>query len=213
MARTLPFLCIAAALAASTCALADEAEGNNRASTVVIGSSFVRSIQDTGSYGNGASIATVTRQANRDWKGQTVGAWHSTVGPTVLIHPVHGAFHAFVNGDKPVVTFEPAASWQWPLKVGKSWTRNVTMTVHATDQVIPVETQITVEAYEDVTMPAGTFKAWRVRTVDNLGNEDVQWFSSDLTVFIKQKLTRTDKHAAGPGVRETELVSQSIRHQ
>ena len=213
MARAFPSLCIAAALAASTCAFAEEAEGNNRASTVVIGSSFVRSIKDSGSYGNGTTTATVTRQANREWKGQTVGAWHSTGAPTVLIHPVHGAFYAFVNGDQPVVSFEPASSWQWPLKVGKSWTRNVMMTVHATNQVVPVETQMTVEAYEDVTMPAGTFKAWRVRTADNLGNEDVQWFSSDLTVFIKQKLTRTARHSAGPGVRETEMLSHSIRHQ
>lgn len=52
-----------------------------------------------------------------------------------------------------------------------------------------------------------------MRTVDNLGNEDVHWFSTDLSVFLKQKLTRTERHSAGPGVRETELQSQSIRHQ
>jgi hypothetical protein len=213
MARTFPSLCIAAALAASTCAFAEDAEGNIRVSTVAVGSSFVRSIQDSGSYGNGSSTVTLTRQPNREWKGQTVGVWTASAGPTVLIHPVHGAFHAFVNGDQPVVTFEPAAGWEWPLKVGKSWTRKLTMTTHATNQSVPVEAQITVEAYEDVTTPAGTFKAWRVRSVDNLGNDDVNWVNTDLTILLKQKLTRTAKHAAGPGVRQTELLSQSIRHE
>lgn len=213
MARTFPSLCIAAALAASTFALANETEGMTRVGTVAIGSSFVRSVRDSGSYGNGATTVTLTRRPNREWKGQTVGVWEASTGPTLLFQPARGDFVAFVNGDQPVVSFEPAAGWEWPLKVGKSWTRRVTMTMHATNQSVPTEAQITVEAYEDVATPAGTFKAWRVRSVDNQGNDDVSWVNTDLTVFLKQKLTRTASHPAGAGVRETELLSHAIRHQ
>ena len=60
-------------------------------------------------------------------------------------------------------------------------------------------------------MPAGTFKAFRVRTIDDAGNDNVQWFSPDLGIFIKQSLKRTAKHAQGPGTREIELISQKIR--
>lgn len=214
MARMFPSLCIAAAFAGvSTFTAADEPEATNRASTVAIGSSFVRAIRDSGSYGTDARTITASRAPNREWKGESVGVWKYSQGPDLLFRPVDGAFIAFVNGEQPTVSFDPASGWQWPLKVGKSWTRNVTVIMHASNDRIPVEAQITVEAYEDVSMPAGTFKAWRVRSVDNIGNEDVSWFSTDLTVFVKQKLTRTARHPAGPGVRETELLSQSIRHQ
>jgi hypothetical protein len=156
-------------------------EQQTRFATVAIGSSFVRSINDTGSYGNGSSTTTVTRTTNSDWKGQTVGVWKQSAGPTLLINPVNGAFVAFVNGETPVISFEPAAGWPWPLEAGKTWTVKTTLTLHGPNQVVPLEITSAVEAYEDVTIPAGTFKAFRVRSVDNLGNEDVNWFNTDLT--------------------------------
>jgi hypothetical protein len=64
-----------------------------------------------------------------------------------------------------------------------------------------------IEAFEDLTTPAGTFKAWRVRSADNFGNENVQWYAPDLGVFVKQSLRRTAKNPSGPGTREIELVS------
>lgn len=213
MARIFHSFCIAAVVAAASACTTMEPNGTIRSSTVAVGSSIVRSIQDSGSYGNGARTVTLTRMPNRDWKGQTVGVWQPNAGPTLLLRPDDGAFVAFVNGEQPVVSFEPAWGWPWPLKVGKSWTTNLMMTMHASNQRVPVESRGVVEAYEDVTIPAGTFKAFRIRTSDNLGNEEVHWVNPDLTVFLKQKLTRTARHAAGPGVRETQLLSQSIRHQ
>jgi hypothetical protein len=60
-------------------------------------------------------------------------------------------------------------------------------------------------------VPAGTFKAFKVTSSDTLGNENVVWFSPELGLFLKQTLRRTEKHPAGAGTRETELVSQTIR--
>ena len=215
MARILPSLCIAAAAAAlGACSTFRETEavGTPRMSTIAIGSSFVRATQDSGSYGNGRTTATVTREPNRQWKGSTVAPWKQTPGPTLLLDLQHGGFYALLNGEQPAISWEPVLAWPWPMKVGQTFNRQSTMTLHANNRTVPLEQNVVVEAYEEVTMPAGTFKAFRIRTVDNHGNDDVNWFSPELTVFVKQKLTRTEKHAAGPGVRETELVSQNIRH-
>jgi predicted transcriptional regulator YdeE len=65
----------------------------------------------------------------------------------------------------------------------------------------------TVEAYEEVTVPAGTYMTFKVKTSNTLGDENVQWWNPDLGLFVKSKLTRTSKSAQGPGTRETELVS------
>jgi hypothetical protein len=102
-------------------------------------------------------------------------------------------------------------SWEWPIEVGKTWTKKYTITIHATKQTIPFEVRQKVEAYEDVTVPAGTFKAFKVVTSDTLGSENINWFSPELGIFVKTTLRRTAKHPAGAGTRETELVSQTIR--
>jgi hypothetical protein len=41
-------------------------------------------------------------------------------------------------------------------------------------------------------------------------NENVVWFSPELGIFVKQNLRRTAKHPAGPGTRDSELVSHTI---
>jgi hypothetical protein len=197
------------AAACTGCATIEPVAQNT--SQAVVGSTFQRALKDTGSYGSGATTSTFTRMPHRTWQGREVAVWSQTRGPTLLQEPSGGAFVALLNGEAPVMSFDPPAGYEWPLRVGKSWTRQVNLTLHASKQTVPMESKLTVEAYEDVTMPAGTFKAFRVRSTDNLGNEDVNWYSPELSIFVKQKLTRTAAHAMGPGVRETELLSQSIR--
>jgi hypothetical protein len=98
-------------------------------------------------------------------------------------------------------------AWELPLEVGKKWTRKYSFTIHAANRTLAIEDAQVVEAYEDVSVPAGTFKAWRVRSTDNLGNENTQWYAPDLGVFVKQSLRRTAKNAAGAGTRDIELIS------
>lgn len=68
-----------------------------------------------------------------------------------------------------------------------------------------------VEAYEDVKLPAGTSKTFRVRTSDTLGNENVQWFAPELGLFVKTTMRRTDKHAQGVGTRDAELTAINVK--
>jgi hypothetical protein len=201
-------LAFAACLLAG-CAAPPRAEGGRVDQP--IDSVLVRTQKDTGSFGSGQTTTTATRMAPRMWKGQQVAVFANNPGPTLYQLPPNGSFIGLFNGETPVMTFDPPAGYQWPLEVGKSWTAKYNMVLHQNNRVIPVEAKSTVEAYEDVTMPAGTFKTFRVRTSDNQGNENVNWFSPELGVFVKQKLTRTAASPSGPGTRETELVRQTIK--
>lgn len=176
-----------------------------------IGSVLVRIQKNTGSYGTGQVTTTSTRMAPRLWKGQQVAVYASNPGLTLYQLPPNGSFVGFFDGETPVLTFDPPSSYDWPLEVGKSWIRRYNLTNHQSNRVIPVEVKVAVEAYEDVTMPGGTFKTFRIRSVDNLGNDDVNWFSPDLGVFVKQKLTRTAAHFDGAGTREVETIRQTIK--
>lgn len=204
---TLALACTASLLAG--CAAPPRAEGGRVDQP--IGSVLVRTQKDTGSYGSGTTTTTATRMAPRMWKGQQVAVYANNPGPTLYQLPPHGTFVGFFNGEVPVVTFDPPTSWHWPLEVGKSWTSRYNMVIHQSNQVVPVEAKVTVEAHEDVSMPGGTFKTFRVRTVDNQGNDNLNWFSPDLGVFVKQKLTRTAASPNGPGTREVETIRQTIK--
>jgi hypothetical protein len=176
-----------------------------------IGSVLVRIQKNTGSYGTGQVTSTLTRMEPRLWKGRQVAVYANDTGPTLLQLPPNGSFVGLFDGETPVVTYDPPPGYDWPLEVGKSWTQRYNMTIHRSNRVIPVEVKVAVEAYEDVTMPGGTFKTFRIRSVDNLGNDNVNWFSPDLGVFVKQKLTRTAASPSGAGTQEVETIRQTIK--
>jgi hypothetical protein len=172
------------------------------------GSKWVSARRDTGSYGSG-SVQIESTMGEQMWQGRKLNAYQNRE-LTLLAH-ADGSWVAQVKGDTPLFSWDPPVSWQYPLEVGKTGTLRFTLTIHAAKRKIPVESTYTVEAYEEVTVPAGTFKAFRVRTVDNGGNENVNWISPELGLFVKSNLRRTAKHPQGPGTREIELVSQTIR--
>ena len=172
------------------------------------GSTWVAARRDTGSFGSG-NVQLASKMGERMWQGQKLNAYQSQE-LTLLARPT-GDWVAQVKGDTPLISWDPPVTWNWPLEVGKTGTRSFRVTIHAAKRTIPVEDRWTVEAYEDVTVPAGTFKAFRVRTTDNAGSDNLNWFSPELGIFVKSSLRRTAKHAQGPGTRDIELVSHTIR--
>lgn len=182
-----------------------------RAETYVappLGSTWVSMRRDSGSYGSSA-VQVAGKRGERMWQGRQAVTFE---GPdaTIVALPEGGRWVGMFKGDTPLITWDPPVGWEWPLEVGKTWTRSHTVTMHAAKRTMPFQSTQKVEAYEEVTVPAGTFKTFKVSTVDTLGNENVAWFSPALGIFVKQSLRRTAKHAAGPGSRDTELVSQTI---
>jgi hypothetical protein len=198
---------LAVALVSGGCAMmAPKAE---RYVAPPLGSTWVQARRDSGSFGS-SNVQVSWRRGERMWQGQQVIAFESPES-AILAASNSGYWLGIVRGDKPLITWEPGLSWDWPLEVGKTWTKNYNMTIHAAKRTVPFQTTQKVEAYEDVTVPAGTFKAFKISTSSTLGEENVQWFSPELGIFVKSINTRTAKNAAGPGRRETEIVSHTIK--
>jgi hypothetical protein len=169
-----------------------------------LGTSWVTSRNDTGSYGSGIGKVPGKR-GERMWQGAKMITFEAADGTVVASS--EGNWHGIFKGDTPILTWDPPLQWSWPIEVGKSWTRAQRATIHASKRTMSYEITQRVESYEDVTVPAGTFKAFKVSTKTTLGDDNLAWFSPEHGIFIKQSLKRTATHAQGAGTREIELVS------
>lgn len=193
---------LAAAVVVSGCAMmAPHAE---RYVPPALGSTWETMRHDTGSYGSG-SVKLTGRRGERKYQGEQALTFEFP--DNVIVANQTGNWIGIFNGDKPVITWDPPLTWDWPLEVGKSWTRAQRMTIHAAKATVPYTVTQKVEAYEGVTVPAGTFKTFKVSTVTSLGDENLVWFSPEHGIFVKQSLKRTAKHRQGAGTREIELLS------
>ena len=174
------------------------------------GSTWEVAQRNTGSYGKDMRLQI--SRGDGTWEGAKVVTYSNSLGMTTMATLDDGSWIAIVgrNG-KPLMSFDPPLGWQYPIMVGKTWTTSHKMTVHATGKTIPFESSCKVEDHGDVTVPAGTFKAFKLACATTLGNEDRFWFSADHGIFVKTSLRRTEKSSFGPGTQETELVSQAIR--
>ena len=174
-----------------------------------LGSTFTYTVRTTGSYGSGNTQVTF-KQEMREWEGKPIRASVSPQGAT-LYNASSGGWVASLGPDgKPVIRFDPPLNWPRPLVVGNTSTTSYRVTVYATNQTTSFDATVKVEAYEDVTVPAGTFKVFRVSWSDTNGNENMEYSIPELGAYAKRSWRRTDKHAAGPGTREIELVSYTI---
>lgn len=196
------WLALGAALAAGACALMEPTA--ERYVPPPMGTTWMTARHDTGSYGSGAA-QDPGRRGERQWQGQSVVTFEGATG-TIVAKP-DGGWVGIYAGDKPVVTWDPPLNWPWPIEVGKSWTHQHRITIHAASRTVPYSLTQKVESYEDVTVPAGTFKTFKISTVSSFGDQNLVWFSPELGIFVKQSLTRTAKHAQGPGTRVIELLS------
>ena len=186
-----------------------EAQRQDRQVPVAPGSAWINQFQDTGSFGN-RSYELESRMTESTWEGgKSLLIKSPSTG--LVIQPDGDWVAVLDKDDKVLLRFDPPLSYDWPLEIGKSRTRTVRIKMPGQDSPVPVEMTQTVEAYEDVTVPAGTFKAYRVRTVDNTGLVTVDWWSPELRLFAKRTQERTAQHAQGPGTREQLLKSHDLR--
>ena len=108
--------------------------------------------------------------------------------------------------------------YDWPLEVGKSWRTEYVFT----DNVIhpdwsgPGWQEMTVVAWEEVTVPAGTFMAYKVvRTKGNweTAGEDIQieWYSPEIPSIVKSIWHRSTNDGYGGAEHMTELASYDLK--
>ena len=196
---------LALALVSGGCAMTPKAE---RFPTLQVGTTYTIARTDTGSFGSGTTQMTL-KVAERMWEEKRMIAYVAPNGVTVSTP--EGRWSAILSPDeKPIMTFDPPIGYEYPLEVGKTWTKSYRVTIPATKQTIPFDSTSKVEAYEEVTVPAGTFKTFKIISSDTTGNETVTWSDPEVGMWIKRIETRTAKHSAGPGRREIQLISYTI---
>ena len=54
------------------------------------------------------------------------------------------------------MSWNPPIGWNWPLEVGKTWTKKYESTNHMTKRTNSYESTQKVEAHEEITVPAGS---------------------------------------------------------
>jgi len=173
-----------------------------------LGSTFTYSQSSTGSFGSGATQVT-QRVTERTWEGKRIMAFVSPAG--VNLFNADGTIPAILGpNDEPVLSFDPPMGYDYPLVAGKTWTKSCRMTVGAGKQTMPLDNTFKIEAYEEVTVPAGKFKTVKIIYSNSVGEEFISWLIPELGQSAKRVLKRTAKYPRGPGTREEELVSYTI---
>lgn len=171
-----------------------------------VGSSWEVAQRNTGSYGKDVQFK-VTR-GDATWQGAPAVAMKTSLGGTLLMRPSDGKWLGMMSPDgKPTVSFDPPVGWEWPLKVGRSWTTRHRMTMLATGNTVEYDFSCKVLDFEKVTVRAGTFDAFRIHCTTSTGSDDTFWTSPDVQPFVKTRLQRNASAPQGAGTQEAELVS------
>jgi len=192
----------AAVLLTSACALFEpQAE---RYTPPPVGTTYERDIRATGSFGK--SYRESSKYVGmRQVMGRAMHVHERSTGQSSML-AAEGGWVGQFKGDAPIFTFDPPQGVGFPFTVGKTVTRDVRLTLHGKNRVVPFKASWKVEAYEDVTVPAGTFKTFRIAYEDSLGTKGTWWNIPENGIFAKWRVRRTAKHPAGPGTQEAELL-------
>jgi len=105
-------------------------------------------------------------------------------------------------------------TFSWPLRVGKLWVASFRFDHRELGRIWdPIEATWKVEAYEDVTVPAGTFQAFRLRSTPGKNNEGYLtiWYAPQIKLIVKRVFERTSWSIRGYGKSVTELIEYSAR--
>jgi len=175
-----------------------------------IGASWSYRITSTGSFGSGSADVPF-RVSQTEWQGRRLLRFENPNGATLQDDRV-GVVAVLDRSGRAVMSYEPALTYRWPLEVGSSWTQELVIRVTSGSgavQDLPMKTNWRVEAYEDVTVPAGTFKAWRVVMEDNFGFRQTTWSVPEtMGVFARRLSERGPNHPqGGAGTQLMELLS------
>ena len=163
--------------------------------------------KSSGSYGSFEGEVKWTL-GQREWNGRTLVAATSERHGTTLHDPLtHGVKVLLYSAGRPLTSFNPEIRHDWPLAVGKSWISVHEMTDYRAAQIRSLTMTFKVEAYEDVIVPAGTFKAFRVVQASSFGEVERNWVvPSRGLATVKRVSTRSALHQLVAGQLEAVLL-------
>lgn len=100
---------------------------------------------------------------------------------------------------------------EFPLFVGRSWAALFSYQNHETGQAYrEVRLWFKVEAFEKITVAAGTFDAFRI-TGSETGVHWAYWYAPEVRFLTKVRVERTRESPRGPGLLEWELLRYSLK--
>jgi hypothetical protein len=143
------------------------------------------------------------------WEGRPAVMQMARLGGSAFDPKTHANMATLDAEGKATMVFDPPVGYQCPLQVGKTWTSKHTATTPATGRSVPLEVNWKVEAWEDVTVPAGTYKTYKVVTTNNFGEVETRWTAPGTGIVLAKRLvTRPATHPQGAGELEAVLLSQ-----
>ncbi len=166
----------------------------------------------------------VTRSTNHQDKSVTERTWtvveatykgRKVIGfsdgvDTVLHNPENRNWFMTLRGDAERASATPHdGQFSWPLEVGKAWTATYMYYDGVTRRTFnPIVTYWKAAAYEDVTVPAGTFKAFRLESTPGTNNSTsvTVWYAPEVRLIVKRIREQTSRHYLGAGTFTMELI-------
>jgi hypothetical protein len=172
-----------------------------------VGFTWTSVLRDSGSFGSGETRETTT-VGERSWQGMRVMSFESP--SATILSTADGGWLARLDArGGAVMRWDPPMSFDFPIHVGKTWSRTVRMT-DAQDATTTYTDHCRAVAEEQVTVAAGSFTAFRIDCSNTLGVELQAWWVPELGIWAKSIMTRTP--ASGrEGRREIELMSYAQR--
>ena len=129
-------------------------------------------------------------------------------GESFYTKDVLGLFAYKRRGKVIVKRDAPFQPLTWPLKVGKKWKNVFTMERPQEESSTDFELEVVVAKLEEVTVPAGKFKAFKIEVYNSrsgkLGSE--YWYSPKVKWFVK----RISYVGRGSRPREERLKSYTV---
>ena len=164
--------------------------------------------KSSGSYGN-FDGQVVWNQRAVQWQGRSVVSVGSPqAGSTYYDPTTHGMLAAFNAAGQQTYAYDPPVGFAFPLAVGKAWSGEHKMTAVARNTVVPLKVNYKVEAYESVTVPAGSFMAYKVVFTDSFGETTQQWVVPSQGIATAKRIsTRPASHPLGAGQLQAELLA------
>jgi hypothetical protein len=166
--------------------------------------------KSSGSLGNFDGKVVWTHSATT-WQGQPAIAFGAPQAGTTVHDSSFKALASLDAAGKTVATYDPPMGYSFPLHVGKTWTSSHTVTMVASGRTVSLKTDGKVVSWGDVTVPAGTYKAYQLEWTDSLGEKETRWVSpADGIATVKRHVERPATHPQGAGVLDAELLSMVL---
>jgi hypothetical protein len=176
------------------------------------GSTWTTSLKVSGSFGSGVREETLESMGEVDWEGRRVMGIHIR-GRAQLLFDMERRIVAQTRDGKTIQTYHPyEALYEWPLFVGKSWSSDFQVKNLEHNRTGDYKYVFTVEAFEEITVPAGTFKAFRIRRSTSPRDTFVHWYEPRLGVEVKRDWERFEGHMLGAGTYQMEMLSHAIKN-